>query len=267
LMMGSVESATGGASHLSTRDTVPLEILAEPVSPRPRGDARRDARDIVPYSDLVDQGALVTPYEVPVGWHPDSTLDVERLRGMAQALYPLAAERTFVLAVTGTADAASDKSRTAAELALALAEFAHRRVLLLEGNFTRPAIQRFMRLRVPNAYGFTRQLQAFAERRLYGGWKVIRCTQWLDVCAEGSVRTPGAILGEDFVAALGELERHYGFIVIDGPSLEEASDCRALDRSLEGVVVVRKHGATLSEARLSSLFTHKRFATVIESAA
>jgi hypothetical protein len=55
--------------------------------------------------------------------------------------------------------------------------------------------------------------------------------------------------------------------VIDGPSLEEASDCRALDRSLEGVVVVRKHGATLSEARLSSLFTHKRFATVIESAA
>ena len=49
--------------------------------------------------------------------------------------------------------------------------------------------------------------------------------------------------------------------------LDDASDCRALDKSLEGVVVVRKHGATLSESRLSSLFTEKRFATVIESAA
>jgi Mrp family chromosome partitioning ATPase len=260
LMMGSVE-------NLSTRDTVPLEIVAEPVSSRRRDEARDGGRNIVAYSDLVGQGALVTPYEVPVGWHPNSSLQVERLRGMAHVLYPLANERSFVLAVTSTSEAASDKSRTAAELALALAEFAHRRVLLLEGNFTRPAIQRWMRLRIPNAYGFTRQLQAYTERRLYGGWKVARCTQWLDVCAEGAVRTPGAILGPEFVAALRELERNYGFIVIDGPSLDDASDCRALDKSLEGVVVVRKHGATLSESRLSSLFTEKRFATVIESAA
>jgi Mrp family chromosome partitioning ATPase len=260
LMMGSVE-------NLSTRDTVPLEIVAEPASPRFRQDPADNGRDIVAYSELVAQGEQITPYDVPVGWHPNSALQVERLRGMAHALYPLASEHSFVLAVTSGADAAADKSRTAAELALALAEFAHRRVLLLEGNFTRPSIQRWMRLRVPNAYGFTRQLQAYAERRLYGGWKVIRCTQWLDVCAEGAVRTPGAILGDDFVSALRELQRHYGFIVIDGPSLDEASDCRALDRSLEGVVVVRKHGATLSEERLSSLFTQKRFATVIDSAA
>ncbi len=108
-------------------------------------------------------------------------------------------------------------------------------MLLLEGNFTRPAIQRWMRLRIPNAYGFTRQLQAYSERRLHGGWKVARCTQWLDVCAEGAVRTPGAILGAEFVTALQRARATLpGFIVIDGPSLDDASDCRALDRSLEG---------------------------------
>lgn len=256
----------GSVQPLPTRDTIPFEFVAEPV-PAPPTEPSVGHSHIVTYSELADQGALITPYDVPVGWHPDSALQVERLRGLAHALYPLAAERPFVLAVTSTPSAVADKSRTAAELALALAEFAHRRVLLLEGNFTRPSLQRWMRLRVPSAYGFTRQLQAYAERRLYGGWKVARCTQWLDVCAEGAVRTPGAMLGAEFIGALRELERHYGFIVIDGPPIDAVSDCRALDQSLEGVVVVRKRGAKLPEARLSSLFTAKRFSTVIDSAA
>ena len=94
-------------------------------------------------------------------------------------------------------------------------------------------------------------------------WNVVRCQPALDVLGEGIMRTPGLMVGPHFAASVTELSMLYAFVVIDGPSLQDAGDCRALDAMLGATIFVhtRKRASELSRA--ATLFAKKRFSWTV----
>jgi len=185
-------------------------------------------------------------------------------RPICEQLYPLAVERCLVLLVVGVPESAEQKSRVAAELALALSESGHPRILLMEGDLQAPRVHRLMRVTMPMAAGFSQQLrsrQNNAERR----WTVVSCGPVLHVLAEGLMRSPGLLLSQRFSQGLSELRNYYDFIIIDGPTESLSLESQALDSVTEGVVFVCGPDGSPSLDRLQREFKDKRVKLVVTS--
>lgn len=204
---------------------------------------------------------LVQARSIPPGWAPDPNVSTDARRELRDKLFPLALEGCFVVVVAGNPDPVESKSRVAAELAVALAKSQHPRVLLLEGNRNRPAVHRLMRVDF-GSEGLSRQLESRARGNV-APWVVKRCTETLDVLAEGLNRAPAMMLTPTFNTGVHELKSYYDFIVIDGPFLYDAADCTALSNVVDGVVLVCPDER--SRARVENLtpFGTKRFQTVV----
>ncbi|HEV8244228.1 MAG TPA: hypothetical protein VGP93_00530, partial [Polyangiaceae bacterium] len=253
LMFGSVEGPLETSSALEAGEpqdrSVAITLRFREASTAEPGEA-------------LDRPLGILAHEPAGGFRPNPPLTAEARRKLASELYPLAAEHCLVLAVAGAPPRL--KSRVAAELALALSERESARVLLLEGDFNRPLLHRLLGVHMPHAFGISRQLQARSEGKLFAGWSVVRCTPSLDVLAEGSMRTPGAVAGEQLASAIRELALHYTFIIIDAPALQAASDCRSLDAVCEGVILVHSREQTYELSRAAALFSKKRVWTTIQ---
>ena len=204
--------------------------------------------------------AIVRP--VRDGWRPDDSLDPRLRRGICEQLYPLAVESCFVVVVVGVPEAAEQKSRVAAELALALAESGHPRILLLDADLQGPRVHRLLRVEMPMAVGFSQQLRSRINGSPERRWTVVGCGKSLHVLAEGMMRSQGLLLSQQFSDSLRELRNYYDFIVIDGPTSSLDVESRALDAAVGGVVFVSgKNPSDLN--RLQSMFRGKRFQTVV----
>ena len=140
--------------------------------------------------------AIVHP--APDQWHPDESLDPRLRRGICEQLYPLAVENCFVVLVVGVQESAEQKSKVAAELALALAESGHPRILLLDADLQRPRVHRLLRVEMPMAVGFSQQLRSRINGSPERRWTVIGCGKSLHVLAEGMMRSPGLLLSQQF---------------------------------------------------------------------
>lgn len=205
---------------------------------------------------------IVTVVKAGAGWHPKPELLPESRRELCDQVYPLAVEQCFVLAVSGVPEVAEGKSRLAAELALALAESGHPRILLMEGNFHQPNVHRAMRIDMPSQMGFSQQLHA----RIGGGrerWTVVECQKSLHVLAEGLMRSPGLLLSKQFESCLVDLRTYYDVIVIDGPTTSLEVDCRALDSVADGLLLASPAAGSSDLERSKALFSEKRFSAVV----
>jgi Mrp family chromosome partitioning ATPase len=198
-------------------------------------------------------------------WQPDSRLKPAERRELRDQLFPFALEGCFVVAVVGVPEAAAEKSAVAAELALALAQSAHPRTLLLEGDLQRPAVHRLMHVEMPLSAGFSQQLHDRVNTGGKAQWTVVSCAKTLHVLAEGVMRAPGLVLSTQFEQSVSELRGFYDFIVIDGPLTSGEVDCRAIDAVVDGVILVcpKANQAALAHALL--LFSEKRFTTVVHT--
>ncbi len=203
---------------------------------------------------------VVSVQEVPMTWRPDPRLTPQAQRALCEQLYPYAVESCFVLSVVAVPESVGYKSRVAAELALALAESGHPRILLLEGDLHRPWVQRMIGVDMPIASGFSQQLNGRAQGASAGArWTVMGCTRSLHVLAEGMMRSPGLMLSRQFAECLKELRTYYDFIVIDGPSASLDVDSGALDAVTDGIVTVCPAKGSQAIAHMQSLFARKRF--------
>jgi Mrp family chromosome partitioning ATPase/uncharacterized protein involved in exopolysaccharide biosynthesis len=201
----------------------------------------------------------------PDGWRPDKSLDPNLRRGICERLYPLALESCVVVLVVGVRDAAEQKSRVACELALALAEPGHPRILLLDADLQGPRVHRLMHVEMPMAAGFSQQLRSRINGSPERRWTVIGCGKSLHVLAEGMMRSPGLLLSREFSDSLRELGNYYDFIVIDGPSSSLDIESQALDAVAGGVVLVSGSETSPGLIRLQSMFSGKRFTTFVTS--
>jgi Mrp family chromosome partitioning ATPase len=200
---------------------------------------------------------------VPSTWSPDPELTPEAQRGLCEQLYPFAVEACFVLAVVAVPESGNYKSRVAAELALALAQSGHPRVLLMEADFQRPCVQRTLCVDMPMGAGFSQQLRERINRGNRGRWTVIAPQPSLHVLAEGMMRTPGLLLTRQFAEGLKELRSYYDLIIIDGPTSSLEVDSKALDSVIDGLVTVCPAKGSPALAQMQSMFSQKRFSAYV----
>jgi hypothetical protein len=244
-------------------------------SSQPRGAARTAQYSSSPYSSgpptrryvssppaPVKDGSVVSVERTPTGWRPDLALLPESRRNLCDEIYPFAVEGCCVLGVLGGNENADAKSRLAAELALALAESGHTRVLLLEGDPQRANVNRFLRVEMPRTAGFSEQLQSRVSTGLSVPWVVLECSQSLHALAEGEHPSPDLILSQAFEDCVRELRRYYDFIVIDGPSVSSTPACRAVHDVIDRVVFSHGRFGPSELATANQLFPGKRMTVV-----
>jgi Mrp family chromosome partitioning ATPase len=206
---------------------------------------------------------VVTVVKARTEWRHDPELLPESRRELRDQLFQHAVDQCFVVAVSAVAEAGDGKSRVAAEVALALAESGHPRILLMEGNFHQPSVHRYLRVDMPAQTGFSQQLHA----RISGGrerWTVVECQKSLHVLAEGLMRSPGLLLSKQFESCLVDLRTYYDLIVIDGPPASLEVDCRALDSVADGLLIVCPSAGSPALLRARNAFSEeKRFFAVV----
>ena len=252
-----------------------LSLRAAPFSEAPR---YRDRRTPPPPSHSdgpsppppSNQPTTVSTHPAPPGWRADLSLLPESRRALCDEFYPHAVDHCLVIAVVGGAGGGEDKARLTAELALALAESGHPRVLVIEGNLQRPQVQRFLRVEVPAGCGLSEQLQTRIESLqrspFHEPWAVVECSSTLHVLAEGNHRSPQLILSRPFESCVRELRSFYDFILLDGPSVSEGPACSAINDVVDIAVLRTKASAQQSElARTRTLFPNKTVLAVSDA--
>jgi Mrp family chromosome partitioning ATPase len=218
-----------------------------------------------PRSSSAPRESPVLVQSVPESWRPDPSLTPQAQRSLCEQLYPFAVENCFVLAVVSVPESIGYKPRVAAELALALAESGHPRILLLEGDLQRPWVQRMIGVDMPIATGFSQQLNARSQPNHDSRWTVLGCSKSLHVLAEGMLRSPGLLLSKQFASCLKELRSYYDFIVIDGPTGSLDVDAGALDAVADGIVTVCPAKGSPALTHMQALFGKKRFSAFASS--
>jgi Mrp family chromosome partitioning ATPase len=212
-------------------------------------DPNRTPRPPMMVNAATAERARIVAQPVRSDWSPDPAVDLQARRAVADQIFPLAVERCFVLGVVAAPEARAQKTRVTAELALALAEARHPRVLLMEADFQWPQVHQIMRVEMPMSQGLSQQLRARAQHS-QEPWTVLECTPTLHVLAEGIIRSPGTILTVQFDRGTKSLRTYYDIILLDGPDLTSRSECNALSTVVDGIVYVesQSHGAELGEA-------------------
>jgi Mrp family chromosome partitioning ATPase len=247
------------------RHPVTPPYFSEYASPPPQGQTPRypEASPTKDPSAPTDaQRPRIHAHRVHLGWSPDPAVHPEDRRALCQPLFSLAVEGSIVIGVTGVPECRTHKSRIAAELALALAETRTARVLLMEADFHWPAVHQVMHVEMPMSAGLSQQLRRHGQDPTQP-WIVLECSQTLHVLAEGVMRSPGLILSTHFEDSLRSFRSVYDFIVIDGPQSSSEVECRALDFSIDGHIIVSPEGGSPWLSQALGLFTEKRFSTVV----
>jgi len=262
LLQNDPAAAAGLEPYLPPRSPVPPRspIPARPPSVAPNEELRYSYVSAAPAENTV-----TTVRPSASDWKPDATLVPALRRALCEQLYPLAVERCLVVLVVGVPECAEQKSRVAAELALALAESVHPRILLIEADLQTPRVHRLMRVDMPMSSGFSQQLRSVpsnTQRR----WTVVSCGKSLHVLAEGVMRSPGLLLSQRFSQGLSELRNYYDIIVIDGPTESLSLEAQALDAVADGIVFVCGADGSASLAGLQAEFTDKFLKIVVPSA-
>jgi Mrp family chromosome partitioning ATPase len=234
-----------------------------PRSPAPEAPASTYSYVSKPPPPAENTVAIVKP--APSDWRPDPSLSPQSRRPLCEQLYPLAVESCLIVLVVGVPESQEQKSRVAGELALALAESGHPRILLLEADLQGPHVHRVMNVDMPMGAGFSQQLRARINGNPERRWTVVGCTKTLHVLAEGMMRSPGLLLSQQFSDSLRELRNYYDIIVIDGPTGSLQVESQALDSVTQGVVFVCSKAGSPALAQLQSLFREKKISTVVTS--
>ena len=261
---------------LSARDPIAAERVAQLQQSRSPVPARPPASPSTPPVPAESRYSYVSSSPPPENtvtnvmpaqgdWAADPSLTPALRRPVCEQLYPLAVEISLVLVVVGVPDASEQKSRVAAELALALAESGHPRVLLMDGDLQSPRVHRLMHVEMPMTAGFSQQLRNRATGGVDGRWTVVSCQKSLHVLGEGLLRSPGLLLSKQFSQGIAELRNYYDFIVIDGPSESLGVESQALDAVVDGVIFVSGKQESPLLARVQGMFGQKRFKTVVSS--
>jgi Mrp family chromosome partitioning ATPase/uncharacterized protein involved in exopolysaccharide biosynthesis len=226
----------------------------------------RDGAEVSTALARVDSAPQVITFDISGGWQPDPEIVPSRRHALRDELVSHFNGRCFVVGVSGAAELSQEKSRLSLELALALSERERTRVLVLEADFQQPSLHRLARARLPVSSGFSQQLhqRASAPPDMLSQWVVARCSSRLDVLAEGVMRAPGLMATAAFGLAIAELRRFYDFIVIDGPPLALAEDCRVLDRLVDGMLFLASGSTDPAMAQVNAVFSGKVFSKIVK---
>jgi capsular exopolysaccharide synthesis family protein len=150
------------------------------------------------------------------------------------------ANGTTVLAVSSPA-VGDGKTVTAINLAGALAQRTESRVLLVDADLRRPGVAPQLGLRAADGDALAGLVDAIVEPALSFEAVCYPCPEFnLDVVPVGRVpETPYELLqSARFAELLAEARRRYDFVVVDTPPIVAVPDGRALEKLVDGVLLV-----------------------------
>jgi len=248
--------------------TLPPVQGRKPSSEPPAGtaDPHRPKTPLPPPPELnKPPQSVIRAHPVLTNWRPDGKLAPGLRRDIAGEILTLAVERCHIIGVTGIRGMGNEKSRAAVEIAFALSEAKHPRILLVEGDFHFPQIQNWLKLEVPLSAGFSQQLRNRIQGSKDGRWHVVECLKSLHVLAEGVMRSPGLLLSNQFEQAMRELRSYYDIIVLDAPLAPGEADGQALADVLDGAVVVGPQDRATEIVEVSRIFSGKKLIRVLET--
>ncbi|HEX6277567.1 MAG TPA: hypothetical protein VFZ53_31200 [Polyangiaceae bacterium] len=234
-------------------------VQAQRPSSDPAVDPNRPKTPTPPPPEVTKPVAnIIRRHPVLAGWRPDAKVVPGSRRQIAGEILTSAVEGCQVIGITGLRGLGGEKSRAAVEIAFALSEAKHPRILLVEGDFHFPQIQNWLKLEVPLAAGFSQQLRSRIQGTKEGRWHVVECQPSMHVLAEGVMRSPGLLLSNQFEQAIRELKSYYDIVVLDAPLAPNEADGQALVDVLDGVVVLGPESRAAEIAEVSRIFQGKK---------
>ncbi|MGE3507412.1 MAG: CpsD/CapB family tyrosine-protein kinase [Vicinamibacterales bacterium] len=170
---------------------------------------------------------------------------VEQFRRLAATLHvaQTATNQLKVLLIT-SAEAGDGKTFTAANLALTLSESYHRRVLLVDMDFRRPALSHLTKDRPTR--GLAEGLRASTEQKL----PVLRVTERLTLLPAGHPEADpmSSLTSPRMQRVLSEAAQAFDWVVLDAPPLCLVPDARLVAMLADAVLLVVRAGQTHHES-------------------
>lgn len=166
------------------------------------------------------------------------TLEAERYRSLSHLLERMHQETGCSVVAVSSPSMGDGKTTTAVNLAGALAQTSAARVLLVEADLRRPTISRFLGLDPAPSRGLVDAIQA-SHLSLHDITQP--CPQFkLTVLPAGRVSTACTdILNSPRLGSLFTEARHsYEYIIVDTPPMISLTDCRLIERWVDGFLVV-----------------------------
>lgn len=168
--------------------------------------------------------------------HGPASEQYRRLRNSIQALNPDGAPRTVVItsAVEG-----EGKTVATLNLATALTELPRLRVVVLDGDFRAPSVERYLGL--PRRQGITEVLRG--DLPLDAAIRQT-CVDRLDIIAAGEKpKNPSELMNVDRIkSVLHSLKRRYDYVLIDTTPALDLNDPSMLGAIADGILLVVRLG-------------------------
>lgn len=169
---------------------------------------------------------------------------VGALRVLRHRLEQKRGDESLVVSIQ-SAIANEGKTTITTRLALTLAEAERARVILVEGNLSRPNLARTLGLQLPEDLSLTMQIRRRMSGQM-GAWNVVRLGASVYALVESTEPSvfPGALHSLWFPALIRELKAAYDYVVIDGCAVLDAGDANVLEEVSDAVVIVVRAGLT-----------------------
>jgi protein-tyrosine kinase len=222
--------------------------------------SRMRVAQVKPAPELVEPRQIASAFNLTVDPHlaaitGSDVLASERYRTLAVRVLNMAARQKLKSLLVSSADEGEGKSTVATNLAWVMAKPGERRVLLLDADLRYPSVCRGLGLEAH--CGWLDLIEGSASLKD----AAIRVDpNGLYVLAPGSTREPKTRAESEFHTGytgasdaltssrveklIRELERHFDFIVIDGPPIVEFADAQRLASILDGTMMVVRAGHT-----------------------
>jgi len=142
-----------------------------------------------------------------------------------------------------SAGPAEGKTSTVTNVGITMAQ-AGKKVLIIDADMRKPSIHKALKLQ--NRFGLSNTLVELANCECY---IVHTLQEGLDVITMGPIPpNPSELLGSQRMKTiLGELTRHYDYILIDSPPVLPVTDAAILAQIVDGVILVIAANSTSHE--------------------
>lgn len=181
----------------------------------------------------------------------------EVLKSLISKLCQHSGRKPYVVAFT-SCEACEGVTSVAVNFTAALIRDHQPRVLLVDGNLNKPALQRYFSMSAEEEREKKdRKLARRGESQGYRDWQILRANSNLDVILAEEMPTGDQRLMKitEFCDFLNWVKREYEFVVIDCPAMNRSSSAAVIASKADAVVLVVEAGRIRREVIQRSINT------------
>jgi protein-tyrosine kinase len=234
--LSNVDATSGDDVHTHTASSASPDEAASTIDLR---DTPPDTRAVAPQSELFERldATLAQKIVVDQNIMPVSR---EQYRRLAATLHHAQADTGLKVVMICSAVMGEGKTLTASNLALTFSESYKRSVLLIDGDFRRPALHVVFNLDAP--VGLSEGLISVIEQKL----PLYRVSPRLTILPAGSPSSDpmAGLTSNRMRRVIQEARAAFDWVIVDTPPVALLPDANLLATMVDGAVLVVRAGAT-----------------------